>query len=389
MSRLAVSSGWLPAAILAIFTTVVLAAYDTPMLETAIFGSYVVFGIALPGMLWLRLLRGRSAHVSEDLAIGLAVGYCLEIAAYIAARAVGAPLLFLLWPTSTLVAFAAVPALRRHWHGDGSRRPVWWSWSLAAILGYLLIYSAGTFFASHHLTGTDTPYVDMPFHLALIGELLNHVPPQVPYVSGVPLGYHWFFYAEAAATSWATGIEPVTLLYRLSGLPMFVAFVVLTAAAARRLTGHWWSGPIAVAVALFGTVAGPYRWLAGPPVFDTQTLGVTWISPTNLFGLALFAAVVLTFEPAGRKPEGIRSVEIAGRLDRCLAQGSCSPTRVRSAMVRFESGPGRDDTRGLLRHRDRPRTFWSSCALSASSTTSGVITEVEFNAKKRELLGRV
>jgi hypothetical protein len=292
MSRLAVSSGWLPAAILAIFTTVVLAAYDTPMLETAIFGSYVVFGIALPGMLWLRLLRGRSAHVSEDLAIGLAVGYCLEIAAYIAARAVGAPLLFLLWPTSTLVAFAAVPALRRHWHGDGSRRPVWWSWSLAAILGYLLIYSAGTFFASHHLTGTDTPYVDMPFHLALIGELLNHVPPQVPYVSGVPLGYHWFFYAEAAATSWATGIEPVTLLYRLSGLPMFVAFVVLTATAAQRLTGRSWTGPVAVAVALFGTVADPYGWV-GTPVFDTQTLGVTWISPTNLFGLAMLAAMIL------------------------------------------------------------------------------------------------
>ena len=292
--RTAASSGWLPAAILAVAATVVVAAYGTPISQTAIFGAYVTFGIALPGMLWVRLLRSRPSHISEDLTMGLAVGYCIEIATYVAARAVGAPLLFVLWPISTLVAFTAVPALRRHWRGGGTRAPIWWSWSLAVMLGYLLIYSAGTFFVSQHLTGTDTPYVDMPYHLALIGELINHVPPQIPYASGVPLAYHWFFYAEAAATSWVTGIEPVTLLYRLSGLPMFVAFVILTATAAVRLTGRSWTGPVAVAVALFDTVAAPYSW-AGTPVFDTQTLSRTWISPTNLFGLALFAAIILTF----------------------------------------------------------------------------------------------
>ena len=133
------------------------------------------------------------------------------------------------------------------------------------MLGYLLVYSAGTFFAQHHLTGTDTPYVDMPYHISLIGELRIHVPSSIPYVSGVPLAYHWFFYAEAAATSWATGIEPAALLYRLSGPPYFAAFVVLTAHAARRLTGGWWTGPVAVAVALFGMVAAPYRWADARP----------------------------------------------------------------------------------------------------------------------------
>ena len=209
-------------------------------------------------------------------------------------RAAGAPLLVLLWPTLTLLAFAALPRLRRWWRSDGTRAPVWWSWSLAALLGYLLVFSAATIFAHHNLTGTDTPYVDMPYHLALIGELRNHVPPSVPFVASQPLAYHWFFYAETAATSWATGIEPVTLLYRLAGLPMLVAFVVLTAAAARRLTGGWWTGPVAVAVALFGTVAAPYGW-ARAPVFDSQTLGATWLSPTNMFGLALFAAAIVVF----------------------------------------------------------------------------------------------
>lgn len=292
--RASASSGWLPAAILAMAAALAVAVFGVPIWQVAIFGTYVAFGIALPGMLWVRLLRDRPAHISEDIAMGLAVGYCVEVATYIAARAVGAPLLFLLWPILTLGAFGAVPAVRRHWRGDGTRAPVWWSWSLAAMFAFLLVYSAGTFFTRHHLTGTDTPYVDMPYHLALIGELRHHMPPDIPYVAGVPLAYHWFSYAEAAATSWATGIEPVTLLYRLSALPMFAAFVVLTAAAARRLTGGWWTGPLAVAMALFGTVAGPYQWTHSP-VVDTQTLEVTWTSPTNLFGLALFAALILVF----------------------------------------------------------------------------------------------
>ena len=285
-------SGWLPASLLGLAGTVVLVAYGTPLSQVAIYAAYVAFGIAVPGMLWVRLLRGGARHIAEDLTIGLVAGYAIEIATYLPARAVGAPSLVLVWPAVTLVAFAVLPALRRYWRGDGARAPAWWSWSLAAMLAYLLAYSAGTFFTQHHLTGTDTPYVDMPFHLALIGELRHHLPPATPYVTGLPLAYHWFFYAEAAAASWATGIDPVTLLYRLSGLPIFIAFVTLTAVAARRLTGRWWPGPVAVAVALFGTVAGPYGWSTSP-VFDTETLGVSWTSPTNLFGLALFAAVIV------------------------------------------------------------------------------------------------
>jgi hypothetical protein len=292
--RALASSGWVPASVLAICTVGVLAWYDTPIRDVLAFGVYVALGIAVPGTLWVRGLRGRAAHVSEDLTLGLTAGYAVEIATYIVARAVGLPLLFLAWPVVTYALFAGVPRLRRYWRGSGERAPTWWSWSLAVMLGFLLIYSADTFFGTHHLTGADAPYLDMPYHLALIGELRYHVPPAIPYVVGQPLNYHWFYYAEAAATSWATGIEPVELLYRLAGLPMFVAFVVLTAAAARRLTGAYWGGPVAVAVALFGTVADPFGW-TGTPVMDTQTLAVTWISPTNLFGLAMFAATILLF----------------------------------------------------------------------------------------------
>ena len=123
--RAAAASGWLPALIVAGFATVLLAAYGTSIRDSAFFAVYITLGLAIPGMLWVRLLRGRAAHVSEDLAMGLAAGYCIEIATYAVARAVGFPQLFLLWPVSTLIVFSAAPGLRRYWRGEAARAPIW------------------------------------------------------------------------------------------------------------------------------------------------------------------------------------------------------------------------------------------------------------------------
>ena len=127
------TSGWLPAAILVVATGLVVHRYGVRARDIAIFGGYVAFGLAVPGMLWLRLLRGHPAHITEDLTLGLAVGYAVEIATYVAARWIGAPMLFLLWPLSTLALFVAIPGLRRHWRGSGVRAPLAWSWSLVAM----------------------------------------------------------------------------------------------------------------------------------------------------------------------------------------------------------------------------------------------------------------
>jgi hypothetical protein len=108
--RTVASSGWLPAAIVGVLTAVVLSAYDSPVAQTAIFGAYITFGIALPGLLLVRLLRGRAAHIAEDLALGLTAGYAVEVATYIVARAVGAPLLGLAYRRLAGIRLAAKPA---------------------------------------------------------------------------------------------------------------------------------------------------------------------------------------------------------------------------------------------------------------------------------------
>ena len=56
---------------------------------------------------------------------------------------------------------------------------------------------------------------DHPYLLSLAAELKHHFPPQVPFVSGEPLYYHWFSFGDAANAAWTTGLELDLLVFRM------------------------------------------------------------------------------------------------------------------------------------------------------------------------------
>ncbi|HEX8632167.1 MAG TPA: hypothetical protein VF755_28745, partial [Catenuloplanes sp.] len=264
------------------------------------FGGYLLCCLTVPGTLLWRGLRGGPGLLVADLAAGTVLGYAVEVLSYLAARPLGAPRLVLLGPAMVILACLLRPRWRRHWRGSGQRVPLWWAWSLTAVVGFVLAFSAATFWRSHGLTwpASGSPYQDMPFHLALAGELKHHVPPTIPYVSGEPLNYHWFVYADLAATSWVSGVELDVLLYRLSVLPMAGLTTVLVALLAQQVTGRggragpWWPGPLAAALFLLATAPNPYGWTAGP-VATGAPLDVLWLSPTQTFGALLALPLVL------------------------------------------------------------------------------------------------
>lgn len=261
----------------------------------ALFSGYVMLCLALPGLLLIRALYGGSRTLAEEIALGLALGYAIEVLAYIVAQALGAPLLVLVWPISTYAVFLATPRLRRHWKGaPRPATPFWWSWSLALAVGYLVAWSAHHYFSIGALTWPDlAKYADdMPFHLSLIGELKHHVPPMNPMVAGEPAYYHWFVYAHYAAASWITGVEPLLLVFRLGLLPMLAAFVVLVAMLGRRVTGSWMGAQLAVAATIF--VGAPRLYLGSMGTFTSGGIhDAAWGSPTFTFGSLLFIPVVL------------------------------------------------------------------------------------------------
>lgn len=293
-ARWRVSPGWIPAALVTLFAVGTLLVFEVSVQDLAVFAAYLALGIVLPGTLLWRALRGRSGWLVEDVAAGAVLGYALETLLYIGARSVDAPLLVLIWPVATIVAFASVPGLRHHWRPEASgvRVPVWWAWAISGFIAFLVFWAARTFFTRHGLTwpGYAAPYVDMPYHLALLGELRHHVPPTVPTVLGEALSYHWFVYAEMASTSWVTGIEAQTLLYRLSILPMLALMVVLVAAVTRRMAGGWL--PSIIALGITYLMFCP-ELVTDVTLFNSGSMLNWWTSPTQTFGGLIFAAAAL------------------------------------------------------------------------------------------------
>ncbi|MBB6555679.1 hypothetical protein [Nonomuraea rubra] len=301
LARLRVSPGrgtWGPAALVCAGVVAAFLWCGVSVRDLCAFAAYVGGGVALPGTLLWRGLAGRGRSVGEEVAAGLALGYAVEVLAYIPARAVGVPLLVLVPPVVIVGVFAGVPGLRRHWRGcaGGERVPRWCAWALAGVVAYLVVWS--TLF--QYRVPVEAGYVDMPYHLAMVGEVRHHFPPTLPSVLGEPLAYHWFVYAEMAATSWVTGIEPVTLVYRLATLPMAVAMVVLVAALGRRLGGSWGAGIAAVGVTYF--LFSPA--LVEGAVFSSRSMFTVSTSPTQTFGALLFVPVVLLLVGEGRAGPG-------------------------------------------------------------------------------------
>ncbi|WP_113701589.1 hypothetical protein [Nonomuraea lactucae] len=286
---------WLPAVAVLGCAAIVLSRYGVSVRDMAKFGAYIAFGITLPGLLWVRVMYRNPLTLTEAVALGATLGYAMEVLTYIPARALGAPLLVLAWPLGTYALFIAVPRLRARWKGGPAARraPLWWSWCLALTVIYLIVWTAVNFFRTQALTwpAIGASFVDMPFHLALVGELKHHMPPMVPTVAGEPLVYHWFVYAHMAATSWVTEVEPLVLLFRLAVLPMLAALVVLLALIGRRVTGSRAGALGAIAATVL--VTAPTLYLGTTPGVFTWKTVQSWSSPTQTFGALLFAPIVL------------------------------------------------------------------------------------------------
>jgi hypothetical protein len=307
-----VTAAWAPPAALAGLVAAGLAFYGVPLPTTAAFATYVLLGIVAPGTLIWRAIRGRSGWLVEDLGAGLAIGYAGEVLVYVPARALGAPLLVLAWPVVVMLAFLAVPRLRRHWRGSADpadRTPLWWSLILSGTAAVVFYWSCVRFFRTHDLRepGMLSPDADSPFHLALIGDAKHHMPLLSPWLPEQPVLYHWFVYAEMAATSWVTGIEPQVLLVRLAPLPMLFGLVALLGVLGRRLTGVWWAGAAAAVITFFVLTPIPYHWplegwfsAFGTNAYEdgSSLRAQLWTSPTQTFGALLFAGLALALVEA-------------------------------------------------------------------------------------------
>lgn len=288
-------SRFVPGVFVWLATALVLMKFGTSALDVLRYSAYLAFCVTLPGMLVWRALRGNVDGFVADLTFGTGLGLVGSIFAYLPARALGVPLAGLAVPVAALIAFVALPSLATNWQSGGAVLPRWWSWGVGAacLLGLAVITRFGLVMEPMTFPDAAYQYVDMPFHLALAGDLRHHFPAQIPYVAGEPLYYHWFVHAQAAASSWHTGIELDQLLRRFLPVTVTLLTVLAVAVLATRLTRLAWAGPVAGGLVLLVTTFDVYGWNGTGPVMETGfASGVLMYSPTQAFGMFLALPVI-------------------------------------------------------------------------------------------------
>ncbi len=257
--------------------------------DGVLFGLYLAGFVVLPGCaLYAALVRPAQFGVRE-LGIGWGLGYALEVLVFGATAWLGARGLFTWYPVLVLVLTAPAwwPLLR------GLRRPQpvapSWTWGLALVAIVTVAYTVEGFFTATPLPweiASVSYHQDTVWNIAMAAEALHHFPLQVPSLAGIPLRYHWFADADAAAVSQVTGLPLSLVMLRLALVPMLLLVVIQFVGLAQALRASAWAGVAGAGLLLLASFADPL------PTLPSQMLTTFFFSPSFLYGMVVFLPLV-------------------------------------------------------------------------------------------------
>ncbi len=302
--RRVLTSSWPAVLAGAVAISSVLLQHDVPGESLARFAGYLLVGIAFPGVLAWRLLLQR-LHVDEDpptwfenLTLGTIFGFGLQLPFFLVGVATGVPLLLVVPPVVAAVVSVS-PVGRRAWKLPTGRLDFRAAWALALVSAYGVFWLGRNAFPVRPLwlAPNQTPSIDETFHQALIADVGNRFPPQIPFLLDTRLDYHWFVHAQLAASHAATTLDSVLMLRFLLPTLALVGAVLGVAAVVLRLTRR----PVAAVIAGGLMVVGAYH-LLGPEHpsddFLDPYLSIRFISsPSQAYGVMVsMPAVMLILE---------------------------------------------------------------------------------------------
>lgn len=284
--------------------------FDVSAWDTVRFLVVQLVCYSLPGTLMWRLLWREPSSWATDVVFGTILGHALTLPFYLLCRAAGVPRLVVLVPLVVVSVFAVVPALRTCWRRRSlAPWPLWYSWSVSAGVALVALwFTTRTFLRPLSGVGILWQTTDSPYSLALAAELKNHFPPTTPFVTGEPLYYHWFVFADAAATNWQSGIELDALVFMLVPflcvVMTFAGIAALSASAARRFS----VGATTLALSVLVGSLNLFGWIPSLGLTDNTLLDVYWkASPTQAFGQMLSMPAVLVAIHLVRRPSDRRA----------------------------------------------------------------------------------
>ncbi|MHB1133472.1 MAG: hypothetical protein ACYC4L_13965 [Chloroflexota bacterium] len=262
----------------------------SPAWALPLFGLAIVLTWYCPGSALLHLLRLAGLPTLDRTALALLAGMAISTSVYGLGQSFAAG-----WLLGVLVA-ASVGLEARRLAGTGLRRPsraqAGSALLVLALVCLPLIKMAlpGVGFRAYSFTPDGgfafplTP-LDVLFHLALAQELTHANAPQVPFLAGIPLHYHYAMDLQAAMFANLLGISPVDLTVRflpalLTSLLALVSFCL----GRQWLRSQRWGALVALLV-LLGDDLSFVPYLAGtllapevgwsPYFFSLSTAGMT------------------------------------------------------------------------------------------------------------------
>jgi hypothetical protein len=226
--------------------------------ETLRYLTFAAVALLGPGVALQRLAR-----VRLEPALVLPIGAVLTATAYWLSLVTGHPAIF-----PALIALGNLPLLLRRPLAAAEPDPGPDLRHALPAIGVTVLLLAVTQYPLNRVAATGEflldPVVtfDTAFHVGLTRELTLGYPPQVPGLSGFPLGYHLGLdLVRAAALQWAS-VDPYDAISRFDVTLWAVALILALRAATHRLGAP----RLAVQLAGFAPLAGDFSFIfAGNP----------------------------------------------------------------------------------------------------------------------------
>jgi hypothetical protein len=222
------------------------------------FLAAVVFILYFPGKLLVVAARLRPGLL-EDWALSLALGMAASTGLYWICALMGVRGLFLLWPLGA-TGFCLFRGARNWRRVVGSHFALEMPHVLlTGLLGLILVplfllpmyYRNMVLLPDGSMSYLDTP-PDPFFHLSVTNELTHSVPPQVPFLAGQPLPYHYAMHLLAAMLSDVARLSTLDLMFRF----MPTLFLALTTLAIFCFSRFWMGSSYAALLAAFLVIIG-------------------------------------------------------------------------------------------------------------------------------------
>lgn len=283
------------AAIVAALSTI-----GDPVASAVAYAAVWLISTTMPGVLIWRVFA-RPSTLVQEIGFGSVLGIGMLLLAWLPATLLHASLLMWLWPVSVIALFVSVPSLRSRWFPErtpATHTPARWHVAMVLVGGAAFVRLFATSLRitplPPHATST---FQDVWYELGLTQALTHSVAISDPQVAGVPLHYHWFSNAHAAATALMSGVPTPEVILHLWLVPMVLTLMLAVAAATERILQgpadypqlrHWWAGPIA---AIFVGVL-PLELFLSNPRFPAIDNGFVTSSTSGVLALVVVLALV-------------------------------------------------------------------------------------------------